>query len=104
MHIFKLVGRLFAVLTLTSCASSWHGPKTVIDAHGKTVCALHRVPLTTRTAYVVNGCYLSADQKFRDRFPNAWPTGFDIERSEICPNRTTVTYCKLCNRAIGFDW
>jgi hypothetical protein len=96
-----IIAALFSLLPiLTGCMTPWHGPATTTDARGRTVCALHHIPLRTRMAYAFNGCFLEVEHSARIRahYPNPWPAGFDTTRSRDCPNRTTVTFCDLCNR------
>src|SRR5689334_9118187 len=88
---------------LTGCMTPWRGPTTTTDAQGRTVCALHHVPLRTRPAYVFDGCYLEVEHyaRIRAHYPNPWPAGFDTTRSRDFSKRTTVTFCDFCNRDIG---
>ncbi len=88
-----------ACAALTSCATPWHGPKTVQNASGQTVCARHQTPLKTEVAYVkLWQCRLEAEHyaRIRERFPNPMPAFFHTERSRDYPDRITVTYCELC--------
>src|SRR3954462_2306414 len=94
-----------ALSALTARTTSWHGPTTVVNAQGQTVCALHHTPLRARTAYGFDGCFREVEDyaRIRAHYPNPWPTGYHLTCSKDFPNRTTIAYCDQCNRNAGLN-
>ena len=81
------------------CATEWRGSETSIDSAGRTVCALHHVPLIRERVFVYDGFFSEVEvyARIRAHYPNPWPAGFSPTRVPKLPmRRTTVTYCQRC--------
>jgi hypothetical protein len=84
---------------LAGCATEWRGSDTTIDSAGRTVCALHHIPLITERVFVFDGFWSEpeASARIRARYPSPWQAGFSSTRgSELPMRRTTLTYCQRC--------
>src|ERR1700738_1066814 len=98
------------LLVLTSCQTSLPGtplealPKTTFVAHGRTYCAIHRVPLVTKRMFEPAGVVLVHYREERcaecdERFPHNIEPRYAPHRSSFSSEPTEVAYCPKCEAA-----